>query len=484
MMRIGLAYNRKPDAAPQLLSDDSDGGSRADDEPPSKRRDDPSRTSRSPAHAGEDAPASAALSRTAARPHHSRSAPPAASGSPAHSHGDATTPRAAAVPSSPALPAPSDAYAEWDEEETIAAVEHALGALGEVVRLEADADFPMRLRTQQPAIVFNMAEGWNGPNREAHVPAICEFYGIPYSGSDPFTLSLCLDKARTKEWLAAHGVPTAPFVLVRTADDLERLRTHVRARATRREGTGSRTPMLRNGIAGGSGATGGALLQLPAFVKPVHEGSSKGITERNLCRTTAECETQVAELLERYRQPVLVEEYLPGAEFTCAVLGNDASARVLPIVGMNFSALPEGALPVYGFEAKWLWDTPEHPLPLFECPARIDEETYRRIEAVALSAYGVLGCRDWSRVDVRLDATGTPNVVEVNPLPGILPDPDNNSCFPKAARAAGMTYDELIRACLMGAAARLGIEMPPPLGARSSNAGTMPARSWRAAALG
>jgi D-alanine-D-alanine ligase len=192
----------------------------------------------------------------------------------------------------------------------------------------------------------------------------------------------------------------------------------------------------------------------------------------------------VAELLERYRQPVLVEEYLPGAEFTCAILGNGPTARVLPIVGMNFSALPEGALPVYGFEAKWLWDTPEHPLQLFECPARIDEETYRRIERVALHAYRVLGCRDWARVDVRLDAAGTPTVVEVNPLPGILPDPDNNSCFPKAARAAGMSYDELIRACLMGAATRLGIEMPPPSVERAMHDGEMPARARRAAALG
>jgi D-alanine-D-alanine ligase len=271
-----------------------------------------------------------------------------------------------------------------------------------------------------------MAEGLRGVNREAHVPSICEFFGVPYSGSDPFTLSLCLDKARTKELLTYHGVPTAPFVLVRDESDVDTLP---------------------------------ALLRLPVFVKPVHEGSSKGITEENYCRTREECLARVAYLLRRYRQPVLVEEYLPGAEFTCAVLGNGDAARVLPIVGMRFDSLPDGSLPVYGFEAKWLWDRPERPLEIFECPARIGQALRRRIEEVTLRAYRVLACRDWSRIDVRLDADGVPNVVEVNPLPGILPDPADNSCFPKAARAAGMSYDELIQSCLRLAAERQGVAL-------------------------
>src|SRR3954465_6544621 len=109
----------------------------------------------------------------------------------------------------------SDIYAEWDGPETIAAVESALSQLGKVIRLEANEDFPARLRPAKPDIVFNIAEGLNGVNREAHVPSICEFFGVPYSASDPFTLSLCLDKARTKEVLAFHGVPTARFAVVR-----------------------------------------------------------------------------------------------------------------------------------------------------------------------------------------------------------------------------------------------------------------------------
>jgi D-alanine-D-alanine ligase len=323
-------------------------------------------------------------------------------------------------------PPSSDEFAEWDSKATIDAVAGALSALGEVIRLEADEDFPERLREARPDIVFNIAEGRYGVNREAHVPAICEFYGIPYSGSDPLTLSLCLDKARAKQTLAWHQIPTARFAVVSEMPDI--------ARASK-------------------------ALPLPLFVKPIHEGSSKGITERNFCRTRAELEAQVEFLLTTYDQPVIVEEYLPGAEFTCAVLGNGKSAEVLPIVGMNFASLPEGALPIYGFEAKWIWDRPENPLQMFECPANIDAALARAIERVTLDAYRVLGCRDWSRIDVRLNAAGEPNVVEVNPLPGILPDPADNSCFPKAARAAGMSYDELIRSCLRLAASRQRVRL-------------------------
>jgi D-alanine-D-alanine ligase len=142
---------------------------------------------------------------------------------------------------------------------------------------------------------------------------------------------------------------------------------------------------------------------------------------------------------------VLVETYLPGQEFTVAVIGNGDEARCLPIVGLRFDVLPAGAPPIYGYEAKWLWDTITNPLDLFECPARIPEALAKEIETVALAAYRALDCRDWCRIDVRCDAAGRAMVVELNPLPGILPDPRDNSCFPKAARAAGMSYDDLVR---------------------------------------
>ncbi|HEU5171768.1 MAG TPA: hypothetical protein VFU46_14565 [Gemmatimonadales bacterium] len=308
----------------------------------------------------------------------------------------------------PDLPQP-DLYIEWDDPATIDAVGRALAALGEVIHLEADQDFPQRLLDYRPDFVFNIAEGLVGPNRESHVPAICEFLGVPYHASDPLTLGLCLHKARTKEILERNGVATAPFRLARTVAE---------ARATR--------------------------LPFPLFVKPAFEGSGKGVTSKSVCHTRAELTRQVEYLLATYREPVLIETYLPGREFTVAILGNGDEARCLPIVGMRFDSLPTGAPPIYGYEAKWVWDTPGKPLEIFECPARIPEALAEQVRAAALGAYQVLECRDWCRVDLRCDAAGRPMVVELNPLPGILPDPRDNSCFPKAAAAAGMSYDELI----------------------------------------
>jgi D-alanine-D-alanine ligase len=385
MTRIGFAYNQKPEQSAALANDESE-TPRSEEDPPSTGRDDASRVLQAP-----------------------------------------TATAGVASPS-------DDLYAEWDSPRTIDAIASALAAYGEVIRLEASLDFPERLRAAKPDLVFNISEGLHGVNRESHVPAICEFLGVPYSGSDPLTLSICLDKARAKEILSYHRVPTAPFLLVESAEDLDRL------------------------LAGALPLSPPSEI-MPLFVKPVHEGSSKGITERNFVRNADELEAQVRFLLETYGQPVLVEEFLPGAEFTCGVLGNGPDARVLPIVGMNFGALPHGAMPIYGYEAKWIWDRPESPLDIFACPAPISETMRIAIERVVLRAYRVLGCRDWSRVDVRLDADGVPNIVEVNPLPGILPDPADNSCLPKAARAAGLSYDELIQACLLHAAERNGVSL-------------------------
>src|ERR687885_2698557 len=206
MTRIGFAYNHKPEAV-ALHLEDAD-ASRLDEEPPSTSR--------------------GARSRTAASPSASDTAYSSRSERAADA-GATTTPWSNV----------DDEFAEWDSEETIAAVEHALAGLGEVVRLEANAEFPERLRPTQPDIVFNMAEGLRGANREAHVPAICEFFGVPYSGSDPFTLSLCLDKARTKEVLTYYQIPNAPFVLVRDEEDLDALLS-----GTRHSGLGTRHSAL------------------------------------------------------------------------------------------------------------------------------------------------------------------------------------------------------------------------------------------------
>lgn len=318
----------------------------------------------------------------------------------------------------------ADAYAEWDDESTITAIETALRQAGEVVRLEANSDFPRRLQAERPDIVFNFAEGWGGSSRESHVPTFCEFWGIPYTGSDPLTLGICLDKARTKEVLTYHGIPTPGFRVVRSTSDLP-----------------------------GS-------IELPVVVKPLHEGSSKGIFRHSLCHSWAEVAREVARIAERYKEPTIVERFLGGREFTVGVLGNDGDGRALPVVEVDLDTLPAGAPPIYGYEAKWIWDRPDKPLDIFRCPARGEPSLLRRIEELALDTFNVLRCRDWARIDIRCDENGTPHVLEVNPLPGVIPDPNANSCYPKAARAAGLSFDEVILAVLRAAAARHDLPIP------------------------
>ena len=217
MPRIGFAYNQKPESPTTPRHEDD--VIRGDEEPPSRRRD-------AVASRNSDAPASTEIAHSVtvggnfATPAHSLGSNGAhtngAHTNGAHSngtHSNGTTPNGTAPHSSAAS---DDEFAEWDSAETIDAVANALAAFGDVVRLEANADFPQNLRDSRVDIVFNIAEGLHGVNREAHVPAICEFYGIPYSASDPFTLSLCLDKAKTKEVLAYHRVPTAAFAVAPT----------------------------------------------------------------------------------------------------------------------------------------------------------------------------------------------------------------------------------------------------------------------------
>ena len=168
-------------------------------------------------------------------------------------------------------------------------------------------------------------------------------------------------------------------------------------------------------------------------------------------------------MLQTYGQPVLAESYLPGEEYTVAIMGNGREAQCLPIVRYRFDTLPDGALPIMGYEAKWLWDTDDRLAGLLECPATVSSKLAVQLREAALGAYGALGCRDWGRVDLRLDADGKPNVLEVNPLPGIIPDPKEHSCFPAAAAAAGLSYSELIQSLVRIAWRRLtGRELVVP----------------------
>ncbi len=319
----------------------------------------------------------------------------------------------------------NDTYAEWDTEETVQAVRDAIAERFDVLMVEADESAFGKLVKDRPFFAFNMAEGLLGPSREAHMPAMLEMLGIPYLASDPLTLAICLDKSRTKEILSYHRIPTAPFAVIRTMAEFE-----------------------------------DAVVRFPSIVKPLHEGSSKGIYNSCVVRNTGELEREVRAVLDTYHQPALVEEFLPGREFTIGILGNGDDLQVLPIVEIRFDALPPGVNPIYSYEAKWIWDTTDRPLEIYECPARLTPDLRDAIESVCRRAYSVLRCRDWSRIDVRLDAEGRPNVLEVNPLPGILPRPEDNSCLPKAARSAGMTYNQLINTVLDIGMNRYGLRMP------------------------
>ncbi len=307
---------------------------------------------------------------------------------------------------------PADSQAEWDTPETIAAVESALAERHEVIPIDAGGDAYGALQKTRPDIVFNIAEGSSGPCREGYIPSILEHLRIPYTASDPLTLNICLDKARTKEILAYYGLPTSRFRVIR-----------------------------EDGFSSNS-------LHYPLMVKPLHEGSSIGIRNDSLVRNRQEMRERVTWLMRQYGEPALVEEFLPGREFTVSIIGNNEEARALPIVEILFDSLPDGVNPIYSYEAKWIWDQSSNPLKIFECPARLSPELQADIESACLRAYAILRCRDWCRIDVRLDASGRPHIIELNPLPGILPKPEDNSCFPKAARAAGINYNQLINAVL------------------------------------
>lgn len=318
---------------------------------------------------------------------------------------------------------PEDFYVEFDEESTVDAIASALERGGcKVVRVEANEEAYFKLRRYRPDIVFNIAEGLRGESRESHIPVILEMLGIPYTGSGPSTLAICLDKALTHKVLSAYGIPSPKFQVFKRAD--EKLSSE---------------------------------LSFPLVVKPLLEGSSKGIRSNSLVRDEESLRKQVSWVIKTYNQPAIAEEFMPGREFTVGLIGNEDPV-VLPIVEICLERLPNGASPIYSYEAKWLWDTPERPLEIFECPAKIPLDLEKKIKEIAIKTFNILNCKDVCRVDIRLDADGNPRVLEVNPLPGLIPDPRAHSCLPEAARAAGFTYDELICTILWQALKRHGLQ--------------------------
>ncbi len=312
-----------------------------------------------------------------------------------------------------------DAYAEWDTWDTINAVKQALECYSSVTLIEADLSSFQKLIDAKPDIVFNITEGYNGVSREAQIPAMLDMLQIPYTGSDPLTLAICLDKARTKEILSYHKIPNAKFIIADNLNQISKID-----------------------------------LKFPLIAKPISEGSSKGIFSSSFVKNQKELTSEAERIISEYNQPALIEEFLPGKEFTVAIIGNGSDAKVLPIVEINYKDFPDDFIPIYSYEAKWILDTKENPLDVFSCPAQIDSKLESKIKETVLKTYNVLRCKDWSRIDVRMDADNEPNIIEVNPLPGILPNPEENSCFPKAARTAGLNYNDMINSVLLAAAKR------------------------------
>jgi D-alanine-D-alanine ligase len=310
-----------------------------------------------------------------------------------------------------ALGFPEHEVAEFDSPETIDAIAAALTELNhEVERVGHVRSLAERLVAGWRCdVVFNIAEGVAGFGRESQVPALLEAYGIPYTFSDPLVCALTLHKGMAKHVARGCGVPTPSFAVVSTPEEAAAVE-----------------------------------LPLPLFVKPVAEGSSKGITAKSLVTSRAALVEVCAELLVRYRQPVLVEEYLRGREFTVGILGTGTQARALATLEV---VLLEGAdAGVYSYRNKTEWQGLVDYGLLDAGPLRTE------VEAVAVAAWRCLGCRDAGRVDVRLDDAGRPQLLEVNPLAGLMP---GYSDLPIMAERSGMSYVSLIAEILRSASARL-----------------------------
>ena len=273
------------------------------------------------------------------------------------------------------------------------------------------------MRAAQPDICFNIAEGLRGDSRESQVPAVLEMLSIPYTGSKVMTHAISLDKVMTKRIWRDAGLPTAPFQNFR----------HVAAPLDER-------------------------LTFPLFVKPSREGSGMGINAQSIVHNEAELRAQVEWVIRTYRQPALVESYLPGREFTVGIIGNrympgdpprsdfyDADGyHVFPIeeIDMSRADIPG----VYNTEAKGF--APQNVGgPQFHCPADLPEDVTATIKALSVRAFETLNTLDVARVDFRLDADGAPQLVEINTLPGLRPE-FSDMCI--IANAEGVSYQTVI----------------------------------------
>ena len=306
-----------------------------------------------------------------------------------------------------------DETAEFDRPDTIASIEAALQQLGHTTeRIGHARQLVSKLAEgREWDLVFNFAEGLSGIAREAQVPAILDVYGIAYTFSDPLVMALTLHKGLTKTVVAAAGVPTAPFAVLETMEDLSRIR-----------------------------------LPYPLFAKPVAEGTGKGVTPASKARDEAALRSVCQHLLQTYHQPVLVESYLSGREFTVGITGTGDAARCIGT--LEIILLETAEAEVYSYVNK---EFCEERVEYRLVKANEDPQV-RAAEEVALNAWRILGCRDGGRIDLRCDAAGVPNFMEVNPLAGLHPE---HSDLPILATKVGISFVDLIGRIIAGAQARV-----------------------------
>jgi D-alanine-D-alanine ligase len=309
---------------------------------------------------------------------------------------------------------PEDALEEYDSPETVEALVAALETLGHsVVKLGGGREFIANILQNNVDFVFNVSEGLgNQRSREAQVPAILEMLGIPYSGSDPQCLAICLDKALTKSLIATAGIRTPKWQLIKDYRQLKEI--------------------PRDGF------------PLPAFVKPAYEGSSKGIRLGSRAETETQITEVATELLEHYRQPVIVETFIAGDEVTVGIVGN-SPAKILGI--MRVVAKNSSPYFIYSLEVKREWEQ----LVDYECPASLETDILDEIASSSLKVFKVLGCRDFARLDFKLNLEGVPYFLEINPLAGLNPKSSDLSIM---AHKLGWTYQALITDILNAALQR------------------------------
>jgi D-alanine-D-alanine ligase len=300
---------------------------------------------------------------------------------------------------------------EFDVPETIDAVQAAIRSHGHQVERIGGirALVPALAAGRRWPLVWNMCEGVSGIAREAQVPALLEAYGIPCVFSSADVLVTAMDKALAKLIVATADVPTPDFTVVRSARDLSAVR-----------------------------------MRYPLFVKPLAEGTSKGVQETSKVDNRAELTAKCLEVLKTYRQPALVETFLPGREFTVGLLGAGANARVIGVSEIRF--LPGGDPSAYSYKNK---------IEAFDELTLATGPLADEAAAVALSAWRALGCRDAGRIDIRCDANGRPNFIECNPLAGLRP---KWSELTQLAELVGMKYESLIGEILSEALARVPAE--------------------------